>query len=101
MIVIVDMLHDNIHFSVMQYSHPAQEVRQVTFAGLREVNTDTAQLLTTEGERICHQNHTANFYRLNCIVVKIRCRAIEAGCRRCGITGREPKDTAETDNQVL
>ena len=71
MIVIVDMLHENIHFSVMQYNHPAQEVRQVTFVGFGEVNTNTAQLLTTEGERICHQNHTANLYRLYCIVVKM------------------------------
>ena len=51
------MVHNYLLF-VMQYQPPAQEVRQVMFVAVGDVNTCTAQLLTTEGERIRHPNRT-------------------------------------------
>lgn len=39
------------HKTVVMQNPPAQEEHQVTFLAVRYVKTDTAQLLTTEGER--------------------------------------------------
>ena len=39
----------------LQYQPPAQEVRQDTFVPVGDMDTYTAQLLTTEGERIVIQ----------------------------------------------
>ena len=44
------MYRYNLLFVVMQ-NPPAQEEHQVTFLAVGDVKTDTAQLLTTEGER--------------------------------------------------